>query len=61
MEEALQVIPMIWQTDGQISWEGKHFNIPAREILPKPKQDPHPPIWMDGTQPSSYEIAAKHG
>ena len=61
MEEALQVIPMIWQTDGQVSWEGKHFNIPAREILPKPKQDPHPPIWMACTQPSSYEIAAKHG
>jgi len=61
MEEALQVIPMIWQTDGQVSWEGKHFNIPEREILPKPKQDPHPPIWMACTQPSSYEIAAKHG
>lgn len=61
MEESLKVIPKIWQTDAPFSWKGTHFNIPEREILPKPKQFPHPPIWMACTQPSSYEIAAKHG
>ena len=61
MEEALQIVPKIWQSGRQFSWEGKHFSIPEREILPKPKQDPHPPIWMACTQPASYEIAAGHG
>ncbi|MCH7626599.1 MAG: LLM class flavin-dependent oxidoreductase [Chloroflexi bacterium] len=61
MEEALQIVPKIWQSGRKFSWEGKHFNIPEREILPKPKQDPHPPIWMACTQPASYEIAAGHG
>lgn len=61
MEESLQIVPKIWRTEGQFSWEGKRFNIPPREILPKPRQQPHPPMWMACTQPASYEIAAKHG
>ena len=61
MEESLQMVPQIWKTEGNFSWEGKHFNVPPRQILPKPRQDPHPPIWMACTQPSSYDIAAGHG
>ena len=34
---------------------------PEREILPKPKQNTHPPIWMACTQPTSYEMAAEKG
>ena len=61
MEESMKIVPKIWNTKGAFEWEGEHFNIPSREILPKPRQDPHPPIWMACTQPSSYEIAAKNG
>ncbi|MCI0441441.1 MAG: LLM class flavin-dependent oxidoreductase [Chloroflexi bacterium] len=61
MLESLQMIPQIWQTDGNFEWEGKFYNVPPREILPKPKQQPHPPIWMACTQPASYEIAADAG
>ncbi|MCH8870705.1 MAG: LLM class flavin-dependent oxidoreductase [Chloroflexi bacterium] len=61
MEESMQIVPKIWRTEGKFSWKGKHFDIPEREILPKPKQDPHPPVWMACTQPSSYEMAARHG
>ena len=61
MEESLKIVPKIWQTEGKFSWEGRFFNIPEREVLPKPLQRPHPPMWMACTQPASYEIAAKHG
>ena len=61
MEESLRMVPQIWTADDLFSWEGKFFNVPPRKILPKPRQDPHPPIWMACTQPSSYDIAAKHG
>ena len=61
MEESLRMVPEIWRTEGNFEWEGQFYNIPPREILPKPKQDPHPPIWMACTQPSSYEMAAHHG
>ncbi len=60
MEESLRMVPEIWRQP-EFSWEGKHFNVPSREVLPKPFQDPHPPIWMACTQPASYEIAAGHG
>ena len=61
MEESLNIVPEIWQTPGLFSWEGKHFDIPEREILPKPKQKPHPPIWMACTQEASYQMAADKG
>lgn len=61
MEESLQIVPKIWRTEGNFEWEGKHFSIPPREVLPKPKQDPHPPMWMACTQESSYEMAAQNG
>ena len=61
MEESLRMVPEIWRTEGNFEWEGKFYDIPPREILPKPKQDPHPPIWMACTQPSSYKMAAHHG
>ena len=61
IEESLKMVPKIWQTKGQFSWEGKFFNVPPREILPRPRQKPHPPIWMACTQPSSQDIAAGHG
>ena len=60
MEESLRMVPKIWTSD-TFSWEGEHFQVPPREVLPKPRQDPHPPIWMACTQPASYEIAARHG
>jgi alkanesulfonate monooxygenase SsuD/methylene tetrahydromethanopterin reductase-like flavin-dependent oxidoreductase (luciferase family) len=61
MMESLEMIPQIWKSQGNFEWEGNFFNVPPREILPKPKQDPHPPIWMACTQEASYEIAAQKG
>jgi alkanesulfonate monooxygenase SsuD/methylene tetrahydromethanopterin reductase-like flavin-dependent oxidoreductase (luciferase family) len=61
MLESMHVVPKIWGTEGNFTWKGKFFDIPPREILPKPKQNPHPPIWMACTQQSSYALAAEHG
>src|SRR5262249_37975534 len=32
-----------------------------RNVLPKPVQKPHPPLWMSGTQPESAVIAGERG
>ena len=61
MMESLQMIPKIWTAEDQFTWEGKFFNVPPRQVLPKPRQQPHPPIWMACTQPASQEIAAENG
>ena len=59
-EESLQMIPKIWDAD-YFEWEGKYWNVPPRQVLPKPYQQPHPPIWVAALQPSTYELAAEKG
>jgi alkanesulfonate monooxygenase SsuD/methylene tetrahydromethanopterin reductase-like flavin-dependent oxidoreductase (luciferase family) len=49
-----------WATN-PFSYQGKYFNIPPRNVVPKPIQKPHPPIWMAATSPESWEIAARNG
>ncbi|MCL0102111.1 LLM class flavin-dependent oxidoreductase [Dehalococcoidia bacterium] len=58
--EAVEMIPRMWREE-IYSHEGQHFTVPPREILPKPIQKPHPPIWMACSQPASFELAAQKG
>jgi alkanesulfonate monooxygenase SsuD/methylene tetrahydromethanopterin reductase-like flavin-dependent oxidoreductase (luciferase family) len=59
-EESLTMVPKIWE-QGLFSWDGKFWQVPPREVLPKPFQNPHPPIWVAAMQPSTYELAAEKG
>ena len=42
--EFTEVLPMAW-TQETVSYDGEYFKIPPREVLPKPVQRPHPPLW----------------
>ena len=59
-EESLSMIPKIWASD-TYEYEGKFWKVPPREVLPKPYQKPHPPIWVAALQPATYELAAQKG
>ena len=59
-EESLSMVPQIWQSDW-FSYEGKFWQVPERQVLPKPYQEPHPPIWVAALQPATYDIAAEKG
>jgi alkanesulfonate monooxygenase SsuD/methylene tetrahydromethanopterin reductase-like flavin-dependent oxidoreductase (luciferase family) len=59
-DEAVRMIPRMWMQD-EFSWKSERMSIPARNVLPKPLQKPHPPMWMAGTQPSSAFLAAERG
>jgi len=59
-EESLTMIAKIWESD-VFEWEGRFWNVPPRKVLPKPYQQPHPPIWVAALQPSTYELAAQKG
>lgn len=44
-EEAVRaIVPMFTET----AWEfhGEYFDFPARNVVPKPYQKPHPPLWV---------------
>ncbi|MFQ5668411.1 MAG: LLM class flavin-dependent oxidoreductase, partial [Candidatus Binatia bacterium] len=60
-QEALEVIPRMWTQDPFPAYEGKHFTIPERSILPKPIQTPHPPLWLAATTPESGAVAGRRG
>lgn len=60
-DESVHMIPKIWMSGDSFEWEGKFYNVPKRNVIPKPKQDPHPPIWLACTQPASFDLAAERG
>jgi alkanesulfonate monooxygenase SsuD/methylene tetrahydromethanopterin reductase-like flavin-dependent oxidoreductase (luciferase family) len=59
-DEALHMIPKMWTQD-EFSWDSPTFQMPPRNVLPKPIQKPHPPLWMSGTQPDSAILAGERG
>ncbi|MCB1208209.1 MAG: LLM class flavin-dependent oxidoreductase, partial [Verrucomicrobiales bacterium] len=46
--EAHDLIIKAWTDDGPFTWQGDHFYIPNVNIIPRPIQQPHPPIWIPG-------------
>jgi len=42
-------------------FDGQFFSMPARNVVPKPLQKPHPPIWMACSRRESILRAARHG
>jgi alkanesulfonate monooxygenase SsuD/methylene tetrahydromethanopterin reductase-like flavin-dependent oxidoreductase (luciferase family) len=42
-------------------FEGASFSMPCRNVLPKPAQKPHPPMWMACTNRETIKVAAQHG
>jgi len=42
-------------------FEGRGFSFPCRNIVPKPIQKPHPPMWMACTNRDTIRVAAANG
>ena len=59
-EESISMLPQIWQSE-EFSWEGEHWNVPTRRVLPKPFQKPHPRMYLACTQTESFRLAAERG
>ena len=58
--EALRMIPQMW-TQERFSWESDLVRIPERNIIPKPVQQPHPPLWQTAGSPASFHLAGSLG
>lgn len=42
-------------------YEGESFSFPCRNVVPKPSQKPHPPMWIACTNRATIELAAELG
>mgnify|MGYP003339912430 CR=1 FL=1 len=60
LEGARQTIEMMVQ-EPYAGYEGKYFSMPSRNVLPKPVQQPHPPLWMACSNRTSIQQAATLG
>ena len=41
--------------------EGDHFSMPERNVIPKPLQRPHPPVWVAASRRETTLLAARFG
>jgi alkanesulfonate monooxygenase SsuD/methylene tetrahydromethanopterin reductase-like flavin-dependent oxidoreductase (luciferase family) len=60
LEEVIHMIPRMW-TEDAFKWESERIRIPERNIVPKPIQKPHPPLWATSVSPTGYELCGRLG
>jgi alkanesulfonate monooxygenase SsuD/methylene tetrahydromethanopterin reductase-like flavin-dependent oxidoreductase (luciferase family) len=60
LEAAEQIANMMVMTPYP-GFEGRSFKMPCRNVIPKPLQKPHPPMWMACTNRDTIKIAASLG
>ena len=58
-EEALEVAIRCMIEEPFAGFKGEHIQMPARNVIPKPMQKPHPPVWVACTRPASVQMAAQ--
>jgi alkanesulfonate monooxygenase SsuD/methylene tetrahydromethanopterin reductase-like flavin-dependent oxidoreductase (luciferase family) len=59
-EDAMRcLMPMFWNE----GWEyhGEFFDFPLRNVVPKPFQKPHPPLWVACSQLETIVMAGERG
>ena len=59
--EAVEQIANMLAMDPYPGYNGKYFDMPCRNIVPKPVQRPHPPIWVACSNRETIKMAARLG
>jgi len=59
-DECTRAVVKMWTTDN-FSWNGRHFRMPQRNVIPKPLQKPHPPLWVAVQSPETAVQAGERG
>jgi len=58
--EALEMIPRMWSAD-VFEHKGKFFQIAPTQVIPKPIQKPHPPMFAACSNPNSVAAVGRLG
>ncbi|AEV86937.1 Alkanal monooxygenase alpha chain [Actinoplanes sp. SE50] len=60
-QEALEVVTRLLTESPFTGHSGAFLDLPPRNVVPKPKQKPHPPLWAACSRPEAVEQAARNG
>ena len=58
--EHLDVVLKAW-TEERLTYHGQFCDFDDVEVLPKPLQQPHPPVWVAASSPDAVAWAAQQG
>jgi alkanesulfonate monooxygenase SsuD/methylene tetrahydromethanopterin reductase-like flavin-dependent oxidoreductase (luciferase family) len=58
--ECVEIVLAAWRNE-RLAYAGRFWNYAGVELLPKPVQKPHPPVWLAATSPDSIRRAAEKG
>jgi len=60
-EEGLRVALRCMSETPFTGFAGEHVSMPPRNVVPKPLQKPHPPVWVACTRRDTIHLAAQKG
>jgi alkanesulfonate monooxygenase SsuD/methylene tetrahydromethanopterin reductase-like flavin-dependent oxidoreductase (luciferase family) len=59
--EAVEQVANMMVMEPYPGFKGEYFSMPTRNVLPKPVQKPHPPIWVACSNRETIHLAAQLG
>ena len=59
--EALDAITRMFVETPFAGYEGRYLQMPPRNVVPKPLQKPHPPLWVACSRRETIHLAAERG
>lgn len=59
-EDAVRCITPMFG-DAPVEYHGPHHDFPLRNVVPKPRQKPHPPMWTACSQLETIQYAGEKG
>jgi len=59
--EALDAVTRMFVESPFAGYDGEYLKMPVREVVPKPLQRPHPPLWVACSRRQTIHLAATKG
>jgi len=59
--ESLDAVTRMFVEEPFAGYQGKWLEMPVRNVVPKPLQRPHPPLWLACPRPDVIPVAASNG
>ncbi len=60
-EDAMGAITRMFVEEPFAGWDSEFWSMPPRNVIPKPLQKPHPPLWVACSRRETIQFAARNG